>query len=125
MDWQGALLVRARTGQTKTYWEQAPQGTARPYVTLLDVTSLRPQTLTGWDLEAARVQIDVWANTYAEKQTIMEAVLAAVIPGGTGNGHIFQRADVALGPRDMAGERDGTTPVFRKSADLILHHKPA
>jgi hypothetical protein len=30
-----------------------------------------------------------------------------------------------LGPRDMAGERDGTTPVFRKSADLILHHKPA
>jgi hypothetical protein len=125
MDWQGALLVRARTGQTKTYWEQAPQGTARPYVTLLDVTSLRPQTLTGWDLEAARVQIDVWANTYAEKQAIMEAVLAAVIPGGTGNGHIFQRADVALGPRDMAGERDGTTPVFRKSADLILHHKPA
>jgi hypothetical protein len=125
MDWQGALLARARAGQTKTYWEQAPQGTARPYVTLLDVTSLRPQTLTGWDLEAARVQIDVWANTYAEKQTIMEAVLAAVIPGGTGNGHIFQRADVALGPRDMAGERDGTTPVFRKSADLILHHKPA
>jgi hypothetical protein len=125
VDWQGALLARARAGQTKTYWEQAPQGTARPYVTLLDVTSLRPQTLTGWDLEAARVQIDVWANTYAEKQTIMEAVLAAVIPGGTGNGHIFQRADVALGPRDMAGERDGTTPVFRKSADLILHHKPA
>jgi hypothetical protein len=68
MDWQGALLVRARTGQTKTYWEQAPQGTARPYVTLLDVTSLRPQTLTGWDLEAARVQIDVWANTYAESR---------------------------------------------------------
>jgi hypothetical protein len=125
MDWQGALLARARAGEAKTYWEQAPQGTARPYVTLLDVTQLRPQTLRGWDLEAARVQIDVWANTYASKQTIMEAVLAALIPGGTGNGHVFQRADVALGPRDVAGERDGTTPVFRKTADLIIHHKAA
>lgn len=125
MDWQGALLARARAGEAKTYWEQAPQGTARPYVTLLDVTQLRPQTLTGWDLEAARVQIDVWANSYASKQTIMEAVLAALIPGGTGNGHVFQRAEVALGPRDVAGERDGTTPVFRKTADLIIHHKTA
>lgn len=125
MDWQTAMLVRARTGHAKTYWEQAPQSTTRPYVTLLDVTQLRQQTLKGWDLEAARVQIDVWANTYSEKQTIMEAVLAALIPGGTGNGHIFQRADVALGPRDIAGERDGTTPVFRKTADLIVHHTTA
>jgi hypothetical protein len=125
MDWQGALLARARAGEAKTYWEQAPQGTARPYVTLLDVTSLRPQTLKGWDLEASRVQIDVWANSYSSKQTIMEAVLAALIPGGTGNGHVFQRAEVALGPRDIAGERDGTTPVFRKTADLIIHHTTA
>lgn len=122
MDWQAALLIRARTGQSKTYWEQAPQGTTRPYVTLLDVTSLRPQTLKGWDLEAARVQIDVWADTYALKNSIMEAVLAALVPGATASGHKFQRADVAMGPRDIAGERDGTTPVFRKTADLIIHH---
>src|SRR5690348_10418866 len=122
MDWQGAFLARARVGQPKTYWETAPQGTARPYVTLFDVTELRRQLLEGWDLEPARVQIDVWANTYAEKQTIMEAILAAVVPGGTSNGHTFQRADIALGPRDIAGETDGTNPVFRKSADLIIHH---
>lgn len=122
MDWQGAFLARARAGHAKTYWEQAPQGAARPFVTLLDVTQLRPQTLNGWDLEAARVQVDVWANTYSEKQTIMEAVLAAVVPGGTSNGHTFQRADVALGPRDIGGERDGTNPIFRKTADLIIHH---
>lgn len=124
MDWQAALLVRARVGQAKTYWEQAPQNTARPYVTLLDVTQKRPQTMKGWDLEAARVQIDVWTNTYAEKITIMEAVLAALVPGATANGHKFQRADIDLGPRDIAGERDGTTPVFRKTADLIIHHTP-
>ena len=130
MDWQGALLARLRAAAgvtalvgTKSYWEQAPQNTARPYVTLLDVTQLRPQTLKGWDLEAARIQIDVWANSYSSKQEIMEAVLAAMVPGHTTEGHTFQRADIALGPRDIAGERDGTTPVFRKTADLIVHHK--
>lgn len=132
MDWQGALLARLRANgavtaliSTKSYWEQAPQGTARPYVTLFDVTELRPQILNGWDLEAARVQIDVWANTYSSKQAIMEAVLTALVPGHTTSGHTFQRADVAMGPRDIAGERDGTTPVFRKTADLVIHHKPA
>lgn len=122
MDWQGALLVRARAGLAKTYWASAPQGAARPYATLLDVTQLRPQTLKGWDLEAARVQIDSWGNTYAEAQASMEALLAALVPGGTSNGHTFQRADVALGPRDIGGERDGTNPIFRKRADLIIHH---
>lgn len=129
MDWQGALLAKLRaTGAVtsligaKSYWESAPQGTARPYVTLLDVTQLRPQILKGWDLEAARVQIDVWANTYTSKNDVMEAVLAALVPGHTTNGHTFQRADVAMGPRDISGERDGTEPVFRKTVDLVIHH---
>jgi hypothetical protein len=52
----------------------------------------------------------------------MDAVLAALVPGHTTSGHTFQRAEVALGPRDVAGERDGTTIVFRKTADLIIHH---
>jgi hypothetical protein len=128
MDWQGAMLARLRAAAgvtalvgAKTYWENAPQGVSRPYVTLLDVTQLRPQTLRGWDLEAARVQIDVWTDTYASKQAIMEAVLAALVPGGTFNGNTFQRADIDLGPRDIP-ERDGDTIIFRKSADLIIHH---
>jgi len=128
MDWQGALLARVRgaAGVTaligaKSFWENAPQGTNRPYVTLLDVTELRPQTLTDWDLEAARVQIDVWADRYDQKQAIMEAVLAALVPGNTSNGHTFQRADIVLGPRDIP-ERDGEQIIFRKNADLIIHH---
>jgi hypothetical protein len=132
MDWQGALLARLRANGAVTtligarsYWEQAPQAAVRPYVTLLDVTSLRPQILKGWDLEASRIQIDVWAASYSSKQAIMEAVLAALVPGHTTEGHTFQRADIALGPRDVAGERDGTTPVFRKSADLVIHHTTA
>lgn len=133
MDWFAAMVTRANgaagvtalLGANKVFSEQAPQSTARPYVTLLDVTESRPQTLNGWDLEAARVQVDVWANSYSSKNAIMEAVLVALVPGGTFSGHIFQRADVAMGPRDIAGERDGTSPVFRKTADLIIHHKTA
>ena len=131
MDWQAALLARLRgaAGVTalvgaKTYWENAPQNTARPYVTLLDMTAGRPQHLTGFDLEPSRVQIDVWANSYSSKQAISEAVLAALVPGGTFNGHCFSRADVDSGPRDLP-ERDGDTIIYRKSTDLIIHHRPA
>ena len=127
MDWQGAMLARLRAAGpvssligTKSYWEVAPQNTPRPYVTLLDVTQLRPQTLNGWDLEAARVQVDVWADTYTSKNNIMEAVLTALVPGGSSNGHTFQRAEIE-GPRDIP-ERDGEAIIFRKTADLIIHH---
>jgi hypothetical protein len=124
MDWQAAFRARAVSALAKTYWVNAPQGTAYPYSTLLDVTELRPQLLNDWDLEAARVQIDVWGTTYASVQTNMEALLATLVPANTSNGHIFQRANIALGPRDVSGERDGTTIIYRRTADLIVHHKP-
>jgi Protein of unknown function (DUF3168) len=130
VDWFAAIVTRANAasalttllGGQKIYPENAPQNTARPYVTLLDVTQLRPQTLKSWDLEAARVQVDVWADTYKLKNSIMEAVLTALVPGGTYSSHVFQRADIDLGPRDVAGERDGDTIIYRKTADLIIHH---
>lgn len=134
MDWFAALVTRANgnsavttlLGGQKVFPENAPQSGAtpvsRPYVTLLDVTQLRGQTLNGWDLEAARVQIDVWADSYKTKNAVMEAMLNALVPGGSFNGHTFQRAGIALGPRDVAGERDGDTIIYRKSADLIIHH---
>ena len=125
MDWQAAFIARARAAYTRTYWVNAPQGATKPYATLLDVTEQRPQLLNGWDLEFARVQIDVWGLNYADVQTGMEALIAALVPGTTSNGHIFQRADVALGPRDIGGEREGDTTIYRKQADLIVAHKPA
>jgi hypothetical protein len=122
MDWQAAFIARARAAYTRTYWVNAVQGAVKPYATLLDVTELRPQTLTDWDLEMARVQIDVWGLTYADVQAGMAALLAALVPGNTSNGHTFQRADIALGPRDIGGEREGDTIIYRKSADLIVPH---
>lgn len=118
-------MARASAALSRTYWVNAPQDTAYPYATLLDVTTLRPQLLTAWDLEFARVQIDVWGRTYADVQAKMEALLAALVPGTTSNGHIFQRAEIALGPRDIAGERDGTAIIYRRTADMVVAHKPA
>ena len=122
MDWQAAFIARAKAAYTATYWVNAPQGVALPYATLLDVTETRGQTLNDWDLEFARVQIDVWGLTYAQVQTGMAALINALVPGNTSNGHTFQRADIALGPRDVGGEREGETIIYRKSADLVIAH---
>jgi hypothetical protein len=128
MDWQAAFIARAEAAYTKTWWVNAPQKDAAgnpitlPYATLLDVTELRGQTLNDWDLEFARVQIDVWGLTYAQVQTGMAALINALVPGNTSNGHTFQRADIALGPRDVGGEREGDTIIYRKSADLVIAH---
>lgn len=122
MDWQAAFIQRAKTAYAQTYWVNAPQGTAFPYATLLDVTELRPQILGGFDLEFARVQIDVYGLTYAEVQAGMGILIDALIVGDTSNGHTFQRADIALGPRDVGGEQEGDTTIYRKSADLMIAH---
>ena len=122
MDWQAAFIARAKAAYTRTYWVNAPQNAVKPYATLLDVTELRPQILNGWDLEFARVQIDVWGVNYSDVQTGMAALLDALVPANTSNGHTFQRADIALGPRDIGGEREGDTIIYRKSADLMIAH---
>ena len=125
MDWFAALMQRAKAAYTKSYPENAPQGTAMPYATLLDVTESRPQHLTDYDLEFARVQIDVWALSVADARAGMETILAALVPGDTSNGHTFQRADIVLGPRAIGGEREGDSIIYRRSADLMIPHKPA
>lgn len=122
MDWFAAFMQRAKSAYAKSYPENAPQNTAFPYATLLDVTDSRPQHLSGFDLEFARVQIDVWALSVADARAGMETLLAALVPGNTSNGHTFQRADIALGPRSVGGERQGDTIIYRRSADLVIAH---
>lgn len=128
MDWQGALLsrLRANPGVTalvgaKSYWDEAPQPTERPYVTLDDVTEIRGQTLKNWDLSFARVQINAWADTKAETIAIINAAIEALAPGGTHGGRTFQRAEVELVSPHM-NARDGTKTVRGRRADLTFFY---
>lgn len=128
MAWQSALLTRLRANAgvtaligTKSYWDEIPQGTTRPYLLLEEVTDLRPQTLTAWDLAFARVQLTSVADTKAESVSVIEAAVAALVPGHTTGGHTFQRADVEL-MRSLKGARDGTNPVRGQQADLTFYY---
>lgn len=85
------------------------------------ITEERAQHMGGFDgLTMDRVQIDIWALTYAETKAITEAVITALVPNHTGNGIDFSRAFLD-GLRDL-GERVETQFVHRTSFDLIFHH---
>jgi glutathione S-transferase len=122
MDWRAALRARL-TGLAggQVYWAERPQATTVPAIVLIAVSDDRPQHLKGYDLAPGRVQIDSYGANSKAAWDLAEAALAAVIAGGTFNGHNFSRADVALGPRDLT-ERVSNTTVFRVSMDLIFHH---
>lgn len=132
MDWQGALLakVRAYAGLTalvgaRSYWNEAPQGQPRPYVVLSIPSALRPQHLGGFDLPESVVQFSAFTNTVEQKFPIMEAIVAAVVPGGTSNGHVFQRGGVIIGPMDGPPGTDGTKTVPHGLVQIRLRHTPS
>lgn len=123
MDMQGALRARitgaATTAGTRVYWVDRPQAAALPAVTLQTISDPRPQHLKGFDeLRSTRVQVDCWADTYAAARSLLEAVLAAVVPWDTSNGIRFDRAMVDN--TDDSGERAGEKFVHRHRADLIV-----
>lgn len=124
MDWRAALKARADgLAGGRVYWGERPQATTMPAILLTAVSDDRPQHLKDFDLAPGRVQVDSFAASAKEAWTLTEAALSALVPGGVFNGHNFSRADVALGPRDLA-ERVGNTTVFRVSMDLLFHHAP-
>lgn len=123
MDMQGALRARitgaATTAGTRVYWVDRPQTSALPAVTLQTISDPRPQHLKGFDeLRSTRVQVDCWADTYAAARSLMEAVLAAVVPENTANGIRFDRSMVENS--DDGGERAGDKFVHRQRVDLIV-----
>lgn len=123
MDMQAALRARitgaSTTAGTRVYWVDRPQAEALPAVTLQTISDPRPQHLKGFnELRETHVQIDCWADTYAVAKTLMEAVIAAVVPENTANGIRFCRALVD-GVND-GGERTETKFVHRQTADLFF-----
>ena len=138
MDWQAALYARfladaplaallADWDDTKTlFWVERAQGSPLPALTLQTISDGRAQHLKGFEgLQEKRVQADVWAATYALGRQITEAFLAAAVPAYHANGSRFGRAEVALGPRDLAETQAGAPTIFRTSMDLIFNHNYA
>lgn len=58
---------------------KAPQGTLPPYVTYHRVGSPTNNVLSGPpSIENVRMQIDVWAITYAEAQSLAQSIILAM-----------------------------------------------
>lgn len=134
MDWQAALRTLlladgplAALVSTRIDWVERPQGKALPAVTLQCIADAHDQNLKGFeDLQPARVQYDVWADSYSDAAAVKNALIAAAVPAHEGNGHIFARAMVDLPPRDLPERLSSGTgqnkAIFRISMDLIHNH---
>ncbi len=110
--------------EIRIYWVQAPQGTSRPYVTLLTVSKVPDMHMTAASgLEFARVQIDCYAASYGGSLAIARAIDAALLGfSGTKAETYFNgifRADW------REGFEDDATPekLYRQSLDYEIWHR--
>lgn len=131
MDMQGALRARligdvavAALVASRVYWVERPQGAGLPAITLQTVSGSRPRHMAGLqDLRPTRVQLDAWAESYADARRVAEAVVAALAAHHSANGIVFR-------PMGFENERDlierlGTKSIHRTTLDLIVWHSPA
>ena len=109
----------------RRYWGRVPQSvTARPYLLMNRVGGDRDYAMDGPSgYVSSRVQIDVYAETYAAAKTTTRAV-ATVLSGFSGTvvgveiKAIFIDTERDL-PADDAGK---VTKLFRISTDIRIHH---
>ncbi len=130
-DLQSALYARL-TGDAaisaiigdRVHWSEVPKATALPYVRMQTVSDPRPQHLQGYHASrTVRVQVDVFANSYAQARDISEKIIALVAQPATVAGVAFGRTS-ATGPRDL-GEDTPNGFVHRLSTDLLAEHSIA
>jgi len=113
--------VQAIAGD-QVYFVRAPQGKSRPYGLLTVVSGTTDYTNDGTSgLGSARLQIDGYGETYKSARDLVEAILA-VLSGFRG-----ERSGVAFkgifidSRRDLPASDSGdVTPLFRRSADIII-----
>lgn len=131
MDFEGALRARllaaapvtALVGQ-RIYWEDRPQASALPAITLNYVIDARDQNMGGFQQVQRRlIQVDVWATSFATKKAMKEAVIATLEPAVTSNGINFRPAvEVDAIPQN---ERTETQFIYRDAVRLTLFFSPA
>ena len=99
----------------RVYPGLAPAGTATPYCTYTRVISIEQSTLDtngGTDNESnTRLQVDVWAATYADAQAKAKAVKVEL--------KLWTLANVLLGEQDL---REPDTGLHRVMLELSVWH---
>ncbi|VVE49460.1 tail completion protein gp17 [Pandoraea terrigena] len=72
-------LVPNSDGTFRVYPDVAPAGVARPYITYQAVGGPSPNYLNNTvDLQNARMQVNVWADSRSVANSIMQAAIAAL-----------------------------------------------
>jgi hypothetical protein len=106
---------------TRVTWVDRPQASALPAIVLQTISDPRPAHLKGHDgSRMTRVQMDVFAATYAAALSLARAAIAALKDPATVSGKVFGKTFVD-GQRDLSEDVGGTL-VHRQSVDLLVWH---
>lgn len=119
------LLADARVkaiGGNRLNWLRAPQKTPRPYG-ILSWISGRPDyhALGASGLVNARLQIDAYGETYKQASDLIEVILD-LLSGFRGEFSGVRFNGIFIDSRrDLPASDSGdVTPLFRRSADIII-----
>ena len=109
---------------TRINWSRRPQGSALPAIVLHRIDGT-PDVHHGGasGLVVSRVQVDCWAASYGSAKAAARAVETAVTAQTFTQG--ATRFDVILIDSERDDSTDETTPLFRTSLDLMVHHANA
>jgi len=115
-----ALLTSALPGvpATRINWGEHPQTAGRPYIVLHLISTNSGHHMQGPEaLERSRVQVDCYAQTFAEARSMAAAVKAALDfhSGGSFLGILFD------GMRQTRESGDAGEAIFRISLDFLTN----
>ena len=109
---------------TRINWSRRPQGAALPAIVLQRVSGTPDVHHAGASgLVVSRIQVDCWAASYGSAKAVARAVETAVTAQTFTQG--ATRFDVILIDSERDDSTDETTPLFRTSLDLMVHHANA
>ena len=108
----------------RVYWIDRPQLQLMPAITLQIIDDSRDQNMDGFQtMQFLLVQVDVWANNYAEGKAIKEAVIATLTPKATANAIAFGTA-TNIRTRDLS-EQTETQFIYRPSLEFKFNYTAA
>lgn len=115
--------ITAQVGQRIT-WARRDQGGTLPAIVLNRIDGVPDYHLSGPSgLVESRVQVDCWGSSYGAAKAIARAVEAVVSGARFTQGGVRFDAILIVDERDSTF--DETTPIFRTSLDLQVHHAAA